>query len=185
MENREINRNAKLGRQSFCSRSCSAVFRNAPIKSLPRTVTCPCGQVVETTTRRRATEHCSRSCASKYSVTEKRRQASAKAGHANRNNLITPAELLRRREMWKYLMLDKLLRGRPHQFEYELDDYVFDLALFDTKTLVEFDGKDHKQRVQATYDIFKDEAATKHGFKIVRRTVLAATVISPDTIKGL
>lgn len=148
-------------------------------------MTCPCGEAFETTTAKKAAKHCSRACASKYSMTAVRRKAQRKAGLAHTENLLTQAEVLRKRERWKYAALAAVLRGRSHQFEYELEGYVFDLALTSDKILVEFDGPYHLGPRQLVRDRKKEKIAKKHGFRLVRRTVLPASVIGAETIRGL
>lgn len=114
-----------------------------------------------------------------------RREAQRQAGLAASGNLLTPAEALKRREGWKYAALEDELQGRPHEFEFELGGYVFDLALLDTKVLVEFDGPYHEKGNQPQVDENKDQVAQEAGFLIVRREVLPAAVIGPGTIAHL
>lgn len=184
-ERSEINRNRKMGRRFFCSRSCSAKAGNAPKKAKEFTMVCPCGAEFVTSTHNKAKRHCSRSCASRFSMNEERREAQQKAGEENRANLISAAECLRQREAWKYEVLRSHLKGRPHEFEYEVGGFIFDLALLDVNVLVEFDGREHSVGKQVGYDAEKDAAAEAAGYKVVRRTVEEATVISPATIAGL
>jgi len=182
----EFNRSTRLGRPLFCSRTCSAKAHNAPRKSKEFITTCPhCGKMFKTTTHNKAKKFCSRACASAGSVTNVRREAAVASGVANQANLLPVADLLRRREAWKYVELEESLKLRDHQFEFELGSYVFDLALFDTKTLVEFDGKDHQNTKQKRLDKEKDSVARALGFKVVRRDVTAVTVISPSIIRDL
>jgi very-short-patch-repair endonuclease len=99
--------------------------------------------------------------------------------------LISPQETLKRREAWKYAALERVLEGRKHEFEYKLGKYVFDLALLDTKTLVEFDGPYHRDPKQKQMDADKEKAAGIRGFVVIRRLVKPAVVIDPETIGGL
>ena len=69
-------------------------------------------------------------------------------------------------------------------FEFELDGHIFDLALLDVHTLVEFDGPYHKGK-QLQVDSDKDAVAQKHGYKLVRRTVQASTVLPSSTLDGI
>jgi len=62
---------------------------------------------------------------------------------------------------------------------------VFDLALKDTKVLVEFDGYYHDVPQQQAADKLKTEAAEAAGFKVVRRYTETACVIVPSAIDGL
>ncbi len=148
---------------------------------------CPtCGVTFETSTHNKAKRHCSRSCASKGSMTEGRRAAQRAAGLEHAKNLIaSTAETLKLREAWKYAPLKEALRGRPHEFEYPLEGYVFDLALFDVKILVEFDGPYHSWTEQRVVDADKERVANEHGFKVERRRVAQASVILPETLRGL
>jgi very-short-patch-repair endonuclease len=181
----EVNRSNKLGRPLFCGRRCAALFNNAPRKAKEIILTCPCGQRFKTTTAAKAAKHCSASCASRFSMTEERREAQRQGGHDQIDNLLTPQETLKRREAWKYAALREVLGSRPHEFEYKLGRYVFDLALLDTKVLVEFDGPYHEGANQKKTDEKKEKAAERAGFAIVRRQVLPATVIDPRTITRL
>jgi very-short-patch-repair endonuclease len=65
-----------------------------------------------------------------------------------------------------------------------IDGRVFDLALFDAKVLIEFDGPYHHGS-QLGVDRTKEEVAANHGFVVIRREVRPATVIDPETIDGL
>lgn len=82
---------------------------------------------------------CCRSCASKGSVNEKRRQAGKQAAKNN----FTPEtygikniqNLLRLREAWKYEDIKKYLDNLNvnYEFEYIIENYIYDLALIDKK----------------------------------------------------
>jgi len=100
-------------------------------------------------------------------------------------NLVPPERALKKREAWKYDLVKQALGTRPHEFEHRVGKYIFDLALLDTKVLVEFDGGDHNQPFQKRLDAKKDQATKKKGFLIVRRPVASVTVIDPSTIEGL
>jgi len=118
-------------------------------------------------------------------MSEERREAQRQGGLQQVGNLLSQEEVLRRREGWKYLALQGYLVGRPHQFEYELESYVFDLALLDANILVEFDGPYHSGSQQCIVDQAKDLVAQRHGFVVVRRAVRPASVIEPSAIDGL
>ena len=185
-DTREFNRSTRLGRPLYCTRRCSALVSNTPIRAVERTVTCPCGKTVTTITKkRRAPTHCSRECASLYSVTEHRREAARESGTLNAANLISPVAVLKKREAWKYAALEAALVGRPHEFEYPLSGFVFDLALLDTLTLVEFDGRYHGSTKQRGVDAHKEHVARSCGFTLIRRREQEATVLHPDLLKGL
>jgi very-short-patch-repair endonuclease len=118
-------------------------------------------------------------------MSEERRAAQREGGKQASANLLQPAEGLKIRERWKYAALEAALGSRPHEFEYPLGGYVFDLALFDTKTLVEFDGSYHASPKQRLSDRTKDEAAEAAGFSVVRRAVRPATAVPAAVILGL
>jgi very-short-patch-repair endonuclease len=112
-----------------------------------------------------------------------RRKAMIDAGKKT-ENLISPQETLKLREDWKYSALREALGPRPHEFEFKLDSFIYDLALFDTKTLVEFDGPEHCGEV-AKRDKRKDAAARKSGWCVVRRKVKSAEIIHPEILDNL
>jgi len=141
-----------------------------------------------TTTHSKAAKFCSRSCASKGSMTRERREAQHQAGLRHTENLLTAAEVLKRREAWKYTACREVLESsdRDYEFEFELCGYVFDLALHDAKVLVEFDGPYHDaDNWQRERDKAKDRVAKDAGFVIVRRTVEPMAVVHPSAIEGL
>lgn len=183
---REVKRSLKLARPMYCTQQCASIASNASIKAPTVERTCPCGNVFTATTKVRSSDHCSRGCASRYSVTDFRRERARITGAANsKMTFLTSADVLKRREHWKYARLRKVLRSRVHEFEFPLDGYVFDLALLDARILVEFDGPYHATGKQVDVDAAKDAVARANDFTIVRRTVPKSTVISPRTIAGL
>jgi very-short-patch-repair endonuclease len=99
-------------------------------------------------------------------------------------NLCTPADTLKKREAWKYVVLEKHLQSRPHEFEFQLGKWVFDLALLDTNVLVEFDGIYHRSS-QLKADAEKDAYAKEHGFLVVRRATEVCCVLDPAVLDGL
>lgn len=181
----EVNRSLKLGRRFFCGHSCTAQTANAPRRSKEIVAVCICGNRFTTSTNKKSAKYCSSACADKnrYRSTEKRQQA----GFTHSSNLIPNFEVLRRRESWKYAALEQTLKSqnRIFQFEYPLSGYIFDLALLDTKTIVEFDGPYHCDQKQIAIDDDKNAAAIAAGFVVVRRRVEPAVVISPETITSL
>jgi very-short-patch-repair endonuclease len=182
----EVKRSLKIGRGSFCSRECAAIVSNENKRSKRFVMNCPvCGVEFETSTHNKAKRHCSRGCASKGSVTPERRKAMSDAGNKNAANLLTVAETMKRREAWKYTALREHLGDRPFEFEFPLDGFVFDLALFDSMVLVEFDGKYHNTRAQMDLDAMKEKVAIKNGFRVERRATATVSVISPAVINGL
>jgi len=182
----EYNRSQRLNRRLFCSQSCSAVASNVSKRAKEIILDCPyCGERFVTSTHNKAKKFCSRSCASKGSMSESRREAQRLGGGRNPENLISTEECLRRREAWKYVALKEELKGREYTFEFRIGKYVFDLVLFDRKVIVEFDGPYHKGPQQAGVDVEKEKVASEAGYILVRRCVESATVISPTTIEGL
>lgn len=184
-EAREVKRSLKLGRKFFCDSSCAAQSGNGPRRAKEIKLVCPCGQEFVTNTKKKASKHCSPSCASKYSMTEERRDAQRQAGLEHQGNLLSEAEVLKSREAWKYAALRQHLDGRPHEFEFELGPYVYDLVLFDTKVIVEFDGRYHEGSQQRGVDADKDAVARAAGYTILRRVVRPSVVIDPSTIENL
>ena len=185
-DKREVVRSAKLKRGLFCTRSCAAftvVNEWKRAKTIQKT--CPCGRKFGTTTKARAKEHCSRGCASKYSMSEARREAQSAGGRQSAGNLLVPADVLGIRERWKYARLTEHLGDRPHRFEFQVGAYVFDLALFDTQTLIEFDGPYHRGSKQTEADLRKDAVAVENGFVVQRRLVKPNVVIDPSVLAGL
>lgn len=183
----EVNRSRRLGRNLFCSRSCSALSANESKRSVEFEMPCPvCGVVFTTTTHNKAKRHCSRACASRGSMTDHRRAAQREAGLRHAKNLSRAQSVaLKAREAWKYAALKKALGSRRHEFEFKLGRFVFDLALFDERVLVEFDGPYHQSAEQQEIDAKKDRLARRHGFRVERRRVRRAVVIDPETIAGL
>lgn len=185
-ERGEVTRSQKMGRRMFCSLSCSGIAVNREKRSKEIVVKCPgCGKRVKTTTHNKARKHCSRSCASKASMSKERREAQRRAGKIHKKNLIDPQSTLKRREAWKYELLRTALRDEPHEFEFKLGDFVFDLALKERKILIEFDGPYHRGSLQQERDEQRDKLAEDHGYVVVRREVKAASVILPETLAGL
>lgn len=184
-DTREINRSLKLGRKFFCNSSCAALSGNAPRRAKEIVMICPCGETFKTNTKKKASKHCSPSCASKYSVTEERREAQRQGGLEHQGNLLTQSEVLKAREAWKYAALRQYLAGRPHEFEFALGAYIYDLVLFDTQVIVEFDGAYHGYPDQMVVDADKDAVARAAGYTILRRATRSSVVIDPSTIEDL
>jgi len=89
---------------------------------------------------------------------------------------------MKRREMWKYEEISLRLYGTPHEFEFPLDGFVFDLFLRKDRMLVEFDGNYHRaDYAQAEVDRQKDFVATSNGFTIVRIPVEAGKAIPAES----
>ena len=182
-----MNRSRKRGRKLFCSASCAAKFGNVSRKAKEIEALCPCCEKrFVTTTSTKAARFCSRSCASRGSNNENRRRAALYAQRFCDGNKAAAATL-RSREAWKYVALkDKLLSAnRDFEFEYRINDCIFDLALLDVMVIVEFDGPDHQLPSQMKRDREKETVAKAAGFIVVRRPVQRMSVIDPETIDGL
>lgn len=182
----EVNRSRRLGRPVFCTQKCAANHSNKPRKSVVFTANCPCcGTPFTTSTHNKAAKFCSRSCASKGSMTEERRAAQRLGGLARVGNLLPIEAVLKLREASKYSALGAELTrmGIPHEFEYRIGDVIFDLALLDRKILVEFDGPYHRCRTQLVQDGAKDDAARVQGWCVLRVTTdtgdIPADVLRP------
>lgn len=175
----------------FCSRSCSAKQRNdeRANRHVEVTRTCPqCNTEFVTHTGPKGATYCSRACASAGSVTEARRNAGRQAGKLNFIHGTEQSALaLRSRESWKYDRLKKLLRtvDERYVFEYAVAAHVFDLALPDHKTLVEFDGGYHTWSEQIVADTEKAQAATALGWTVVRIATGQNEVIGPEVLFDL
>ena len=59
---------------------------------------------------------------------------------------------------------------------------MFDLALLDLKTFVEFDGGYHEEVYQKEVDAKKDLEAKEFGWEVVRVPVKANQIIEPSKI---
>ncbi len=170
----EHRRQQRKGRVDFfCSLSCSAKRGNVTRQNCEVTKTCPhCGDEFKSTSSVKAATFCSRSCASAGSVTEKRRSRAQEVGPENlRPGIETNAKVLRAREGWKYVKVAACLlkEGVTHQFEYPIEGVgIFDLALLDLKTLVEFDGPHHQEKAHAAADKEKDRKAEHKGWTVAR-----------------
>jgi len=177
-ENGEIRRSERLGRDHFC---CMSHAKLAHSKRKPEIEkVCPyCDSTFVTRTNKSEKTFCSPSCASAGSMTTERRAAQRKAGKSHVDNLDV-AKSLRSRERWKYEEVRTALQiaRRDFQFEYRIGDHIFDLALLDSRVLVEFDGPYHSSRSQRIIDQQKDEIARANGFRITRVQTDKKTIIS-------
>jgi very-short-patch-repair endonuclease len=98
------------------------------------------------------------------------------------------------RERWKYERVRALLRanGVVHKFEYPLltksgKIRLYDLALRDSRQLVEFDGDYHHRngKAYARRDKAKELTAKRCGWTVVRVVVKANAVIPAKAISHL
>ncbi len=180
---KEVTRQRKKGRNVFyCSPSCAAKKGNEHRKSPEIEKKCPfCNSIFKTITNKHEATFCSRSCASAGSVTDYRRYRARQIGLASvENNLISPEEALKKREAWKYVNVKKSLESlnENFEFEYRMEDYIYDLALLDRKVFIEFDGPDHDGSVQIEKDLLKNEVANKNGWQVQRIVVDSNSVIN-------
>lgn len=191
MRRAEWNRQWRKGRTSFfCGLSCAATHANASkIAPVLRKLCAFCGNEFITKGDRHEAEFCSRSCASKGSVTDFRRQRASESGVANVQYIKEAPyrkveETLLKRENWKYAEIREYLTriGLKFQFEYRIEDHVFDLALLDRMLLVEFDGPEHRHGKGVERDLTKDAEASKFGWRVVRIPVAAKTLVRPSVI---
>lgn len=153
----------------YCSHLCSSNFKI--IQKEPETVKCPCGNFFETTT---GSNHCSRDCASRFSVNDARRNAPPMENRFSYDisTIVQVANSLRAREYHKYIEIEKYLieKGIRFQFEFPLTwyDRVFDLCLYDYNIFIEFDERHHKSQRSIEDDIIKDKQATMAGYLVYR-----------------
>lgn len=100
---------------------------------------------------------------------------------------MSSSETLKHREAWKYIALEAYLvkANRKHEFEFSLGEYVYDLALFDQKILVEFDEPWHHCPKQQEIDVKKDAYGKTAGFSVIHLNVKPMSVIDPETLIGL
>lgn len=159
----EYKRQMKKGNHNFfCNNSCSAKYNNQKLKKQDIEKICPvCQKKFITKTGVKQKTFCCRSCASKGSVNEKRRQAGKQATKNNFSpetySIERVQNLLRHRENWKYKKIQEYLDNLDilYEFEYIIENYIYDLALIDEKVIIEFDGKEHN----INYDRPKEEIA--------------------------
>ena len=92
--------------------------------------------------------------------------------------------LMLKREYFKYKNIDEYLTTNniSHEFEYIIENKLYDLAFLDKRLIIEFDGDDHKYIESATNDKIKESIAKKDGWTLVRINVKNNTVIPIDTI---
>jgi very-short-patch-repair endonuclease len=170
----------KKGRNNFfCNRSCSAKFYNAKTRSAIIDKVCPaCGTLFREKADCKESTYCSRSCASKSSVTPARRAAGQRAAV---NNLVhgisRAADSIRAREGWKYEDVKRYLdlENEPHRFEHPIPHArcVFDLYLPDRSLFIEFDEKYHLAYPQMIVDDYKNEIAKQLGHTVLRIPTLS------------
>lgn len=183
--NSEYNRRIQNGQtRFFCSRQCANMTINQPFPKIRKR--CPvCRKEFLTSGGKKGATFCSRSCASKGSVSEHRRIVARETSSKNfvHASSVSAQHLLKCRESFKYQQLEEFLSKMniAYEFEYLLNDFIYDLALLDEKILIEFDGKDHRYIDETE----KTKNAKDSGFTLYRVNVDANSVISPEEIVKL
>ncbi len=183
---REVTRILKLKKHFFCSSSCAVRYGNS-LRSTYGTVAkiCALCKASFTTSENpnKMGKYCGRLCASKdtNNVTEKRRESAREQGRLHKDNLMTASETLKRREAWKYVEMEENLDSEPHEFEFALGNFVFDLLLSDLRILIEFDGNYHRDGRQKEKDKVKSDFAKSQGYCVVRITTDDTKVI-PNSV---
>ena len=184
----EVNRRIKLGSTNFyCCAKCAGTNNSKRIKPIITKVCPVCGNQFETKSGAKEATFCSRSCASKGSVNDARRNAGKKSAIKNftpdTHNPNTIQKLLKQREEWKYIEIKNFLEflNESFEFEYLIDKYIYDLALLDRHIFIEFDGPEHKYLNETD----KEQVALQNGWKIIRHKVHPNEVIKPDFLYSI
>lgn len=192
---KEIRRQLKQGHTDFyCNQSCGAKARKRIVEIVK--VCNQCGAEFTTQNDPNESIFCSRSCASKGSVTEFRRRKAHETTSSNpewvrhiATSSTDAAACLKKREAWKYVKIKALLesKGEPHEFDYALPgtSSIYDLALFEQKLLIEFDGPSHNFSGQQVLDIVKDQVARLHGWDVLRIPVSASAIIPEKSLQAV
>lgn len=191
-ELKEVTRQRKNGNYKFyCNSKCFGLSNVKLVRSEYRF--CEFCNNLFLTDYTTDTRHCSRGCASANSVTDYRREKAREIGlNAINGNLLKGREIsvvalgLRTREMWKYVEIEALLNKNylEHQFEYPLERYVYDLALYWDRILIEFDSMYHNGNSQIQIDKEKELLANSYNWRVVRiqtdyNNVIPGQVILP------
>jgi very-short-patch-repair endonuclease len=189
-EQKEITRQLKKGRKNFfCSLNCAAIFREEErieilFKVCPE---CKTEFQVQNTVKKNKT-FCSRGCASSGSMTEFRLNKAKETGKSsflfrNGNTVENIAKRLKTREGWKYNLLKDYLEVNniAHEFEFIIENSIYDLVLFDLKIVIEFDGPYHA----FIDDDHKTQLAINNGWTIHRVKTGTSEELQIDLIKHL
>lgn len=184
----EVNRRIKLGSTDFyCCSKCAGANNKKRTHPIIKKICPVCGKEFETKSGAKEATFCSRSCASKGSVNDARRNAGKYSASINfKSDTHSPEHiqlLLKQREAWKYIEIKKLLEflEEPFEFEYLIDKYIYDLALTNRHIFIEFDGPEHKYLNEND----KENVALQNGWTIVRHTVQPNEVIKPDFLYSI
>jgi very-short-patch-repair endonuclease len=189
---KEVTRSLKIGRRFFCNNSCGAKYSNASRKAEEFTKVCPvCEEEFTTSNKAHANKiYCSLYCLNHDPnrttalYTEASLKAMRDSGKKQQGNLDV-AKAMKTREAWKYVELEKTLKTIPHEFEFKVDKYIFDLALPEHLLLVEFDGREHRTAKQKAVDAIKEELAKDLGYVVYHINVKSASVIPSNVLYGL
>ncbi len=173
----EYHRRLRLGSVKFyCNRKCAGTGVNAGKKKPIVEKKCPvCGKIFFASTKKKGAIFCSRSCASKGSVTEARREAGRRSALDHPIGTVDNiAKSLRERERRKYAEIKKYLDEFcvDYMFEYPIrhedQQYIYDLVLFDRRIVVEFDGPNHRSDKETVCaDEKKSYVARSEGFDLM------------------
>lgn len=169
--------------------SCCAKSHNQKNKADNIIKNCDyCNKEFISTTKKRAPKFCSKSCASKGSVTEKTIQNALK----NRKkyperfykNMDAISKSLYTREKHKYIELENKLNKRKLQYEFEfcIENYVYDLAIIDKRIIFEFDGAGHNKCSVSKKDKVKEKLAKENGWFVQRIKVQPKEIIAFEKI---
>lgn len=183
---KEYNRKIKNNKLEFYCCSKCAGYINHRLKSQNINKICPvCGKEFTTKDNCKQATFCSRSCASKGSVNQARRNAGKITSQKNfmqdTHNIYTIRNILIKRESWKYCEIKRYLdeTGINHQFEYILNEmFIYDLVLFDNEIIIEFDGPEHLYLNESK----KEEIANNNGFNLIRINVEPNKIIDLSLI---
>lgn len=117
----------------------------------------------------------------------RRERARQNEGVTLTHDIATIAASLRSREAWKYADLESHLCATEitHEFESPIGNYIFDLRIDKSKTLVEFDGDDHRYSRTMEEDAKKDACAQSLGWRVHRVTVTPGEVIPVSALSGI
>lgn len=190
---KEFNRQTKKGRDYFfCSLSCVAKFVKFKAGIYPVTKCCKyCNKEFPSSTKKKSSVFCSRSCASAGSMTDYRRKKAIEIGNRYKHkldySLNNVANILRKKEGYKYKFLEGYLLNiqEKHIFEFVVGQYIFDLCLIDRRVLIEFDSPYHKNPKQQEKDYKKEKCASDNGWCIFRILTKYNMVIPIEKLKIL
>lgn len=169
----------------FCCLSHAAIAANASRKAKVIDKICPvCKSTFSTKANKHESTFCSRSCASKGSVTDLRRAGARRGG--SKTTTTDAVRMIRALEMRKYAALQEYLdiKGVEYIFEFCLEKYIYDL-LIKPNILIEFDSYYHLEKTVKQKDTLKETFALERGFKIYRVRTAAKKVIPVNALAEL